>query len=76
MKVLTIRNVPEALYRSIASRAQRNRRSLQQEALSLLERARALERNDSLSRAQAIRRRLSGRQLGDTVREIRAERER
>jgi len=75
MRVLTIRSVPDDLYRAIAARAQRNRRSLQQEALTLLERARALERDDSVRRAQAIRHKLSGRRLGDTVREIREERD-
>jgi len=76
MKALTIRGVPDDLYRCIAARAQRNRRSLQQEALALLERVRAFELDDSLARAQAIRGRLAGRQLGDTVREVREERER
>jgi hypothetical protein len=76
MKALTIRDVPDQLYRCIAARAQRNRRSLQQEALALLERVRAFERDDSLARAERIRERLAGRQLGDTVREVREERER
>lgn len=76
MKALTIRNVPDELYRSISARAQRNRRSLQQEALALLDRVRAFERHDSLLRAQAIRERLHGRNFGDTVRELREERKR
>jgi plasmid stability protein len=76
MRVLTIRNLPDETYRTIAQRARRNRRSLQQEALMLLERVRALEKDDSLKRAEAIRERLRGRSLGDTVREIREERKR
>ncbi len=76
MRVMTIRNVPDELYRSLALRAERNRRSLQQEALLLLERAQVLERNDAIAKARAMRQRLSGRQLGDTVRELREERER
>jgi len=75
MRVLTIRNVSDELYRTISARAQRNRRSLQQEALTLLERVRALERDDSVRRAQGIRQKLSGRSLGDSVRELREERE-
>ncbi len=76
MRVMTIRNVPDELYRSLALRAERNRRSLQQEALLLLERAQVLERTDAIANARAMRQRLSGRQLGDTVRELREERER
>ena len=76
MRVLTIRNVPDELYRSISTRAQRNRRSLQQEALALLERVRGLGRAESVERAQTIRAQLAGRPLGDTVREVRAERRR
>jgi plasmid stability protein len=76
MRVMTLRNIPDELYRSLAARAERNRRSLQQEALLLLERAQALERDDVLARARAMRQRLVGRQLGDTVREVREERDR
>ena len=76
MRVITIRNVPDETYRSIAARAQRNRRSLQQEALLLLERVRNLDHPGGLKRARTIREKLRGRQLGDTVHEIKQERAR
>lgn len=76
MKVLTIRNVPDDLYRIITSLARRNRRSIQQQVLVLLERARISATESPVDRASAIRRSLKGRKLGDTVREIRKDRER
>jgi len=76
MKALTIRNIPDSTYRAIASRAERNRRSLQQEALLLLQRAQSLEKSAGLDKARSIRMRLQNRGLGDTVRELREERER
>lgn len=76
MKVLTIRNVPEATYQALVARAQRNRRSLQQEALLLIERVRGLEKLDNLDHARDLRRKLKGRELGDTVSELRDERNR
>ncbi len=74
MRALTIRNIPDDTYRALAARAQRNRRSLQQEALLLLERARALDAAGGLERARELRRRLAGRRLGDTLRELHEER--
>jgi len=76
MAALTIRNVPDPLYRALVSLARRNRRSLQQQALILLEHARLLDRSSPLERAAAIRGRLAGRDLGDTVAELRKERRR
>lgn len=76
MRALTIRNIPDETYRALVARAQRNRRSLQQECLLLLERARSLEKAGGIGRARAIRERLQGRNLGDTVRELREERDR
>jgi plasmid stability protein len=74
MKTLTIRNLPDETYRALVLRAQRNRRSLQQEALLLLERTRAMGSGGSLRRAEAIRERLQGRDLGNVVQEIREQR--
>lgn len=54
MATITIRNVPEGLAASLKDRARRNRRSMQQEILSLLEAA-ALDRQAALER---IRQRL------------------
>jgi hypothetical protein len=56
--------------------AARNRRSLQQQLLVILEQGLVFDRPSSLVRAAAIRERLGGRKLGDVVSDIRAERER
>ena len=74
MKVITVRNVPEDVYSAISQLAKRNRRSLQQQVLVLLEKARSLDQDSPVERARAIRERLSGRDLGDTVSEVREDR--
>ncbi len=76
MKIITIRNVPDDLYGVITRLAERNRRSIQQQVLSILERARVLDSTSPASKAEEIRKRLSGRDLGNTVNEIRKERRR
>ncbi len=76
MKSLTIRNIPDDLYRVITRIAQRNRRSIQQQILTILEKARVLDSESPVERAMAIRKRLEGRKLGNTVEEIRKERSR
>ncbi len=74
MKAITLRNVPDDLHQALVRLAQRNRRSLQQQLLVLLEQARSLDGESPLRRAAELRQRLAGRDLGDTVAEIRAER--
>jgi len=76
MKTITVRNVPDDLYEDLKRLAEGNRRSLQQQALILLERARVARLEPPTQRAARIRARLAGRRLGDTVAEIRQERER
>jgi len=76
MRVLTVRNVPDDLYEILVGLAARNRRSLQQQSLDLLERARLLDHVHYLERAASVRSRLQGRKLGDTVAEVREERTR
>lgn len=76
MKALTIRNIPDDLYRVIVKLAKRNRRSIQQQTLVLLDRARALDMSPPTETARNIRLRLSGRHLGDTVKEVHQERRR
>ena len=76
MKAITIRNIPDDLYRVIARLAQRNRRSIQQQVLTILDRARILDIESPVDRAQDIRQRLAGRQFGNTVKELRKERNR
>lgn len=76
MKVVTVRNVPDDVHRALTRLAERNRRSLQQQALVLLERARRLDRDSPLEAARALREQLQGRELGDSVAEVRQDRER
>ena len=76
MKVITIRNIPEDLYRIISRLAQQNRRSIQQQVLTILDRARVLDSAAPIEKAAEIRLRLAGRELGNTITEIREERDR
>ncbi len=76
MKTITVRNVPDDLHRDLRRLAERNRRSLQQQALVLIERARVARLDSPAQRAAEIRERLSGRVLGDCVADVRAERDR
>lgn len=76
MKALTIRNIPDDLYQLLIRISQRDHRSLQQQALRLLEKARILDGQSPMERAFNIRKRLEGRHLGNTVKEIRKERKR
>lgn len=76
MKTVTIRNVPSDLYDTLAELAKRNRRSIQQQVLVLLDRARLLNGAPPSVKAAEMRKKLSNRNLGDTVSEIRIERNR
>jgi len=76
MKTLTIRNIPDDLYKIIGRVAQRNRRSMQQQLLVMLDRMRIFDNQSPVDRAATIRDRLSDRMLGNTVEEIRKERKR
>ena len=76
MKALTIRNIPDDLHRVITRLAQRNRRSIQQQVLTILESARILDIQPPSDRAKEIRNRLDGRKLGNIVNDIRKERNR
>jgi hypothetical protein len=75
MKSITIRDIPEDTYGTVVRLAERNRRSIQQQVIVLLDRARVLEKPSPLLVAREIRAQLAGRaDLGDTVRELREER--
>jgi plasmid stability protein len=76
MKVITVRNVPDEVYDAVASLARRNRRSLQQQVLAILEQAQLLTQTSPVKRAATLRERLAGRPMGDTVAEVREERRR
>ncbi len=75
MADMTIRDVPDDV-RSALKLARRNRRSLEQQVLWLLDNARQLDRDSPVVEAAAFRARLAVRDLGDTVAEIREERRR
>ena len=74
MKVITVRNVPDEVYDAVAKLARRNRRSLQQQVLAILEQAQLLTHVSPVKRASALRERLAARPMGDTVGEVRKER--
>ena len=76
MKSLTIRNIPDDLYKIIVNMAKSNHRSIQQQILCILERARIFSNRSPVERAKDIRHRLLGRKLGDTIKEIKEERSR
>jgi len=78
MKVLTIRNIPEKVYETLTSIAKDNRRSLQQQALLILEQSTEFfkQSHGSLERALLIRKSLENRDLGNTLKDLREERDR
>lgn len=76
MPILTIRGVSDELHGALARVAARNRRSVQAQVLLLLEAAHRLDTPSPLAEAESIRARFAGRDLGDTVSEIRADRSR
>ena len=84
MANILVRGVPDDVASRLKERAKRNRRSLQQEMLTILERAAHErmpmtdeEREEAWKRAQAIRERLaaSGRVFSDSTELIRANRD-
>ena len=74
MPALFIQDVPDEIYAALERVAVLNRRSVQQEVILRLASVRLDEQTAPLARAEALRARLSGRPIGDTVAEIRAER--
>ncbi len=76
MAVITVRNVPDDLHRALSKLARKNRRSLQQQVLIILEQARQLDQESPVDVARKLRKKFSGRQLGDSVAEIREDRDR
>lgn len=74
MKTLTTRNIPDDLYQTLSRVASRNHRSIRQQVKILLERMQTLDCESPVARAASIRNCLAGRNLGNTVDEIRRER--
>ena len=75
-KSISIRNVPEDVYAALQAMAKKNRRSLQEQIKLILEREVKLSNKSFLAKASEWRKRLQGRQLTDTVKAIREDRER
>ncbi len=76
MKSISIRNVPENIYVSLQTMAKANRRSLQEQIKLILEQEVKLKKRSFLASAKDWRKRLNGRELSDTVKMVRRDRER
>ncbi|MBW1716750.1 MAG: hypothetical protein JRJ13_16355 [Deltaproteobacteria bacterium] len=75
-KSISIRNVPEDVYVALQAMAKKNHRSLQEQIKLILEQEVRLSNRSFLAKASEWRRRLQGRQLSDTVKAIREDRNR
>ena len=75
-KVLTVRNVPDDVYDALKNLADQHGRSLQQQLLVMLELSKIFDRSSPVSQARSLRAKLEGRALGDTIAELRSERDR
>lgn len=76
MKTLTVREVPDAVYAVLKEEAVTNGRSLQAQVLWVLAKEARLRQGGFLKAARRWQRKLAGCELGDTVADIRAGRER
>ena len=76
MKAISIRNVPDDVYTALQVMAKKNRRSLQEQIKLILEQEVKLSNRSFLVGAAEWRELLKGRQLRDTVKMVRKDRER
>ncbi len=76
MRALSIRNLPDDVYEALKAMAAANHRSMQEQVRSLIERETRLAAGSGLAAAREWRIRLSGRNLGDTVEDVRQDRAR
>ncbi len=76
MKRLTIREVPDEVYSVIRQEAAANRRSIQQQVLTVLAKEARLRQGGARATMTAWRERVAGRKLGNTVADIRKGRDR
>ena len=76
MATITLTNVPDDLHRRLKERAERNQRSLDREAIRLLEEAVEAAApsvpDEALARADAFRKRLAARGFRTTAEEVQA----
>lgn len=76
MKALSIRNLPDDVYEALKAMAATNHRSMQEQVRCLIEREAKLVNGPGLTEARSWRARLAGRNLGDTVEDVRQDRAR
>lgn len=76
MKALSIRNLSDEAYEALKTMAAANHRSMQEQVRSMIEREMKLAASPGLAVARAWRLRLAGRELGDTVNDVRQDRAR
>ena len=76
MKSLSIRNLPDDVYDALKTMAKANHRSIQEQVRCLIERETRLLGSADLLKAREWRTRLAHRSLGDTVADVREDRER
>ena len=72
---MTVRNVPDNVYKHLTEWACANNRSLQEQVRYLLVQEVKLHKPSALEAAAAARKRLKGRSLGNVVTDIREYRE-
>lgn len=76
MKTLTVREVPDEVYAVIREEASTNQRSIQEQVRYILTKEAHLRRGGFGAAARQWRAKLAGREMGDTVKDIREARER
>jgi plasmid stability protein len=76
MKAISIRNVPDHIYTGLQAMAKNNRRSLQEQIKLILEQEVKLTNISFLAGAAKWRKQLQGRNMSDTVKTLRKDRER
>jgi hypothetical protein len=81
MPLLQVRDVPEHLYRLLVRQAEKERRSIAQQAIAVLAKGLDVEADPKARRREALRRaatfnRKQGQRLSDPVRLIREDRDR
>jgi hypothetical protein len=75
-KTLTVREIPIEIYNAIKEQALRSNRSLQAQILWIMTKEARLQQGGFTNVAEKWRHKLEGRDLGDTVADIKAGRER
>jgi plasmid stability protein len=76
MKAISIRNVPDNVYKALQQMAKQNRRSLQEQIKFILEQELKLSDRSFLARAAEWRRLLKAHKFSDIEKMVREDRER